>query len=262
MHALTRRQLFGRVGMPAFGSRVVASGVRRTAIVLALALPAATWMITAVGVPSASACSDTNSSNHCYAIWYNLNPNTNHGIYGVVNAHCLYEPLDGPNFVTNEIWDVASGNYWEEVGLYSGAGTNISYGNKNWFWADKRPGDGYNEHDSSTTANTDTNYRAKVEFQGNDTWYIYGNGNYSHFGTSRSQSATLIQGQAGTEYLDDLGILKIRDIGQVGDLRRKSSGDTWYSWGSNAAPGDHGPGHYITSHYDSTSSTVSWSGPC
>jgi hypothetical protein len=256
MSALTRRQLFGRVGMFGFGSRVVASGVRRTAVVLALALPAATWMIIAGAVPDASAaCSP---SSHCYAIAYNLNTSTNHGVFGTVYAHCLYQPNNG-TFVTNEIWDASSSAaYWEEVGLYSGIGTNIPYGNKNWFWADSRPGGGYNEHDSSTTANTDTQYRAKVEFAGNNTWYIYGNGNYSHFGTSTSQSATLITGQAGTEYTSG-STSGIRDQGNVSNLQRKSSSNTWYSWGNNASRYYNG---YITPSYNSSTNTVSWSGPC
>lgn len=53
MSALTRRQLFGRVGMFGFGSWAAGSIVGRTAV-LAPALPAAAWMITAGAVPDAS----------------------------------------------------------------------------------------------------------------------------------------------------------------------------------------------------------------
>ena len=259
MSARTRRQLLGRVGMSGFRSRVVASGVRRTAVILALALPAATWVIIAGAAPDALAAPTCSLSSHCYAIAYNKNTATNHGIFGTLNAHCLYQPNDG-TFVTNEIWDVdSSASYWEEVGLFSGdAGGNIGYGNKNWFWDDSRPGGGYHQHDSSTTANTDTDYRTKVEFEGNGTWYIYGNGDYSHFGTSTSQSATLITGEAGTEYTNS-STSGIRDQGHISNLQRKSSSDTWYSWGSNAARYYNG---YITPSYDSSTNSVSWSGPC
>ena len=255
MNALTRGHLFGR------GSRVVVSGVRRAALVLVLALPAATWMIVAA-VPDASAASSCSPTSHCWATYDNKNTNTNHGIFGKVEANCLYMPKGNGSFVTNQIWDTSSGGYyWEEAGLYAGVGSNISYGNKNWFWADSRPGGGINEHDSSTTANTNTSYRTKVEYQGNNTWYIYGNGNYSHFGTSTSQSATLITGEAGTEYSAGSGS-GIRDVGNVSDLQRKTSSNPWYSWGNNVTPGNVGSGYYITAFWNSSSNQVYWSGPC
>jgi hypothetical protein len=254
MSALTRRQFFGRVGMSGFGSRIVASGARRTAVVLALVLPVAAWMIIPAASAASAACSP---SNHCFAVAENLNGATNHGIYGKIYVHCLYQPNDG-TFATNEMWDVDnSNNYWEEVGIVSGA-TDNGYLDRHWFWDDSRPGGGYHQHNSSVQANLDTSYRAKIEFQGNDTWYIYGNGNYSRFGTSTSQSATLIRNEAGTEYTSEASN-GIRNQGNVGDLQRKSSGNTWYSWGSNAAPVATG---YINASYFNSSSTVSWTGPC
>lgn len=261
MNTLTRRQPVGRVGVR--GSRVVASGIRRTALALALALPAATWMIIAGAVPDASAASAACSpSSNCWALYENDNSTTNYGIYGSVNVHCLYMPSSFPtndSFVSSEIWDAAGNGNFEEVGLYSGIGTNIPYGNKNWFWGDYRPVDSQiNEHDSSATASADTNYQMKVEYEGSSTWYIYGNGNYSHFGTSNSQTATLIHGEAGTEYTAGSGS-GIRDVGQVGNLQRIGTDKTWYHWGDNASPYANG---YITPTYNSSSSTVNWNGPC
>jgi uncharacterized membrane protein len=75
-----------------FASRIMAWVVKRTAVVLALALPTSAWMIIAVAAPQALAC-DNNS--HCYAVAYNSNTNANHGIYGQLNVHCLYEPDNG-----------------------------------------------------------------------------------------------------------------------------------------------------------------------
>ena len=248
MNALTRRPLFGRVGM--FGSRVVASGVRHTALALALALPAATWMIIAGAVPDASAASAACSpSSHCWAEYENLNTSTNRGIYGSVNVHCLYQPR-GDAFVTSEIWDANDSGNFEEVGLFSGYGAgSVVYGNKNWFWGDYRPSDmQVNEHDSTTTASADTNYRMKIEYEGSNTWYLYGKGDYSHFGTSSSQTATLIHGEAGTEYTSGSGSA-IRDVGQVGDLQRISSDNTWFHWGDNAGRYANG---YITPTYNSS----------
>jgi hypothetical protein len=250
------RARWERMTVFGFGSWVVASVVRRTAVVLALALPVLGWMI--AGAPQASAC---NSSNHCWAIAINNNTNTNHGVYGEVYVHCLYQPNNG-NRNTNEIWDVDStASNWVEAGVTSGVDYHGTYRNKNWFWADKRPGYAYSEHDFSTTANTDTKYRTKVEFAGNDTWNVYGNGNYSHYGTSTSNSATLITGEGGTEYWGS-STSGIRDIGSVYNLQRKSSSDTWFNWGGNAANHDLGTGNYIRGSYDTSTSHESWSGPC
>lgn len=240
-----------------FRSRVVASGVRRTAAVLAVALPVLAWTIVGA-VPQASAC---DSSNHCWALAINSNTTTNHGIYGQLYVHCLYQPDNG-NRNTNEIWDVDSGaNNWVEAGITSGVDYHSTYRDKNWFWADKRPGYSYSEHDFSTTASTDTKYRTKIEFAGSDTWYIYGNGNYSQYGTSTNNSATLVQGEGGTEYWGS-STSGIRDEGSVYSLERKSSSNTWYNWGTHAANHDLGTGNYIRGSYDTSTSHESWTGPC
>jgi hypothetical protein len=250
----------GGISVFGFGSWLGASVVRRTTAVLALALAASAWMIIA-GVAPASACSDTNGSNHCYAAAFNNNTATNHGVYGQLYVHCLYQPSNG-NRANNEIWDEDSGyNNWVEAGITSGIDYHGTYRNKDWFWADKRPGYDYFEHDFSQSANTDTKYRTKIEFHSADTWYVYGYGNYSHYGTSTSNSATLIHGVGGTEYLGG-STSGIRDQGSVYSLERKSSSDTWYSWGNNAGNQNLGPGAYIDGHYDPSTSHEYWSGPC
>jgi hypothetical protein len=237
------------------GAVLMRSAARRIAVVLTLILGTPAGMIIAGATPQASACSLT---SRCYAISENANTNTNYGIRGSVNAHCLYVP-NNANFVTNEIWD-ASPSYdsWEEVGIFSGLGDQIAYGDRNWFWEDSRPGGGVNEHDSSVEANTDTNYRVKVEFEGNDTWYIYGNGNFSHFGTSTNQSAALNHGQAGTEYTANSGA-GMRNQGRVDDLQRIDTSHTYYHWGANLNLRQVG---YIVPDWDESSSTVYWTGPC
>jgi len=234
---------------------LMGSAARRIVVVLTLVLGTPAGVIIAGATPQASAaCSPT---SHCYAIAYNKNTATNHGAYGVVNSACLYMP-NNSSFVTNEVWDVdSSGAYWEEVGIVSGA-TDSGYLDKHWFWDDSRPGGGYHQHNSSATASPNTGYRVKIEFAGSDTWDIYGNGNYSHFGTSTSQSATLITNEAGTEYSAGSGS-GMRNVGQVSDLQRISSSGTFFNWGSNAAPYSNG---FIGSNYDASSSTVSWTGPC
>lgn len=253
------------IGMFDLVSRVMASVARRTAVTLALALPTTAGLIIVVAVPQASACSDSNGANHCYSVGLNLNGNTNHGVYGEVDVHCLYQPNNG-NFATNEIWDVSSGNppnYWEEAGIISGVDPNSNYDNKNWFWADSRPNGGnFHFHLAPVKqANTDTAYPTEAEYAGGQTWNIFGANAFVQIGTSINQSATIIGAEGGTEYLGGSSS-GIRDIGNIYNLQRKSSSNTWYSWGSNAFDSDSGPGHYTTGSYNGTTSHESWSGPC
>jgi hypothetical protein len=127
--------MFGRA------SRARVSVVRRTSVVLALALPASAWMTIAGAAPNASACSDSNSANHCYAEAV-ISTGTNEGIFAYLNVGCLYEPSNG-NFATNEMWDTSSGDqYWVEVGVIGGDDYNGGYDTKKWFWANNRPNGG------------------------------------------------------------------------------------------------------------------------
>ena len=241
-----------------FASRVMAWVVRRTAVVLALALPASAWMIIAAAAPQASACSQ---SSHCYAEAVNFNTNTNHGVFGALNVHCLYQPNNG-NRASTEIWDTDSGCHnWVEAGISSGVDYYGVYRNKNWFWADKRPGYNYSEHDKSVTASTDTTYSTQIEFAGNGTWNVYGENSFVLYGTSTSNSATIVQGIGGTEY-EGGSTSGIRDIGDVYNLERKSSSNTWYFWDTNAGNQNLGTGNYINGHYDMSTSHEYWNGPC
>ncbi len=231
---------------------------RRTAAVLVLALMASAWMITAEAAPQAFAC---DASSHCYAVAVNQNPNTNHGVYGLIIIHCLYQPNNG-NQARAEVWDVDSGgNNWIEAGIISGVDYNGTYRDKNWLWADKRPGYNYSEHDTSVAANTNVQYQTEITFGGSNTWYIYGENSFVQYGTSTNNSANLVSDQAGTEY-EGSSTSGIRDIGDVNNLERQGSSGVWFNWGSGAAPVVAGTGHYIPSNYYPSSSSESWSGPC
>lgn len=239
-----------------FGSRVAASVTRRTAVVLALALPAA-WVIIAAA-PDASAC---DAANHCATQAENKNTNLNYGVYGELYIHCLYQPNNG-NRASNEIWDTdSSASNWVEAGITAGRDYHGTYRNKNWFWADKRPGYNYAEHDTSVTASTGTTYPAEITFVGSNTWYVYGENSFSHYGTSTSNGMQGIHDIAGTEFWGS-STSGIRDIGDIYNLQRESSSGTWYSWGSNAANHEIGPGNYIPGYYYSSGSHEKWNGPC
>jgi len=244
--------------MLSFVARIMVPAVKHSAVVLAVAFTASAGLTIMGAVPQASACS---LSAHCYAEAVNQNTATNHGVYGEVNVHCLYQPNNG-NQARAEIWDVdSSGNNWIEAGVISGVDYNGTYRNKNWVWADKRPGSNYFEHDKSVTASTDTSYPTEIVFAGSNTWDIYGENSFVLYGTSTSNSATLITGIGGTEY-EGGSTSGIRDIGHVYNLERESSSNTWFSWGGNALNEDLGSGHYISSSYNSGGSYETWSGPC
>jgi hypothetical protein len=192
---------------------------RRTAVVLALTLPAA-GLALAAGLPQASACS---LGSHCYAIAYNQHVAANHGVFGELDVTCLYQPDNG-NFVNNELWDVDSSSAdWVEVGLKSGVDYHGTYRNKDWFWADSRPGSGYSEHDTSVDANLTTEYGAEITFAGTNTWDVYGENTFSEFGTSTGNSYTPVTAEGGTEYTSS-STSGLRDIGSThvppGLLRR------------------------------------------
>lgn len=238
------------------GAVLMGSAARRIVVVLTVVLGTPAGMIIAGATPQASAaCSP---SSHCYAIAINNNTATNHGAYGEINAHCLYMPNNG-SFVTQEVWDVDStGAYWEEVGIVAGDTNDAGYVSKRWFWDDSRPGGGYNQHTSTAQPSTNITYRVKIVFAGSNSWDIYGKGDYSQFGTSTGQSATLITNEAGTEYSAGSGS-GIRNQGQVGNLQRISSSNSWFNWGNNATAFYNG---YTFANYDINSSTISWTGPC
>jgi hypothetical protein len=240
-----------------FRSWDVAPVARRIAVVLALALPTA-WVITAAAVsaPAASAC---DASSHCVTQAQNKNTNLNFGVYGELNAHCLYQPDNG-NRVTNELWDTdSSASNWVEAGITGGRDYNGYYRDKNWFWADKRPGYSYSEHVVNATANTDTSYPAEITYHGSNEWYVYGKNSFVQYGTSTNNGMQGIHVIGGTEFWGS-ATSGIRDQGDVYNLERESSTGQWYSWGNNGANVELGPGNYIPGNF--SNSHESWTGPC
>jgi hypothetical protein len=242
--------------MARFGALIA---VRRNIVLFSLVPLASAGMVVAGAAPAAFACDTSSSNNHCYAIAQNNNTATNHGIFGVIDVSCLYQPDNG-NQARAEIWDatIGGGGNWIEAGLISGVDYNGTYRNKNWVWADQRPGQSYAEHDFSQTASTATGYPTEIEYTGTNTWEIYGENSFVEYGVSTGNTATLVTGQAGTEY-EGSSTSGIRDIGEVSSLERYSSANVWYDW-TNAGNADLGPGNYISSTYGSAEED--WSGPC
>jgi hypothetical protein len=236
--------------------------IRRGGALFGVALLAAIGLVAAGRAPAAFACTNTNSpDDHCYAIYGNSTADL--GVAGNLDIVCSYMP-DNTYRVDQEIWDESTnGLYWTEVGVISGVGYNGTYYSKHWYWADSRPdGGGYNEHEVDGTANTETSYPIEIQWEGNDTWYAYGGNTYAQIGTSTGNPLT-DSGymNAGTEYTANSGD-GMRDVGNIADLTYENLSDVWYPWLSLAYPNSGGPGYWITPSYNTSTSTVSWTGPC
>jgi hypothetical protein len=236
--------------------------LRRIAVVLALTIPATAGVIAAGAAQDAWACSDSNGANHCYAVAY-VNTGVNYGAFGYINLHCQYQP-NNANFATNEIWDVNSSNaYWIEDGVISGNDFG-TYFARHWFWADSRPGGGFNFHAPSNLqeANNNTNYAVEIYYVGSHTWTVQGANGDVILGNSTNQTYIPNFLESGTEYLGASNS-GIRNIGHVSSLEHEDTSNNWYYWGTDGyTAGAGGPGAYIQPSYNQTSSTTSWSGPC
>jgi len=232
--------------------------IKRVVVAFALTIAASVGMVAAGGA-QAFAC--TNSA-HCYAEAVNTNSASNHGVFGELYVDCLYQPDVSGDFANNEIWDTTTGNgNWVEGGIKSGVDYHGTYRNKDWFWADDRPGDAYAEHDTSVAAGLNTQWPVEITYAGSDTWDVYGESDFTEFGVSTSNSANLTTGIGGTEYTTPSSS-GIRDIGNVYSLENETTGGSWYSWGGDGTNEDLGSGNYISSSYNSGGSYESWSGPC
>jgi hypothetical protein len=54
----------------------------------------------------------------------------------------------------------------------------------------------------------------------------------------------------------------MRDIGNVAYEEYQNTSGTWHYVGSTGVNEDIGTSHYVTSTYDSGTSTIDWTGPC
>lgn len=217
-------------------------------------------MVAAGKAPSAWACTTT---SHCYALGQANGPD-NYGQWADINISCLYINNDSDNFVTNELWD-QSGNdeYWEEDGAISGslgANSGGNYYNRELFWADSRPNGGsFHFHPVATTG--DQTWTVEMEYVGDDTWDLY-SGNSWEVSTGQPLYSDSAHTTAGTEYTVNSGVDSMRDVGSVSSIEWEDSSGNWHLEGGSMGSGTAGPGPWISPSYSSSSSTVSWAGPC
>lgn len=82
------------------------------------------------------------------------------------------------DFVTHEMWYETddSGNYWVEVGVYDGEGTDAIFNpcnNDVIFWADSRPNGGLNVHFYGYGWSFGSYYQAEVTTLGGCSWSVF-----------------------------------------------------------------------------------------
>lgn len=143
---------------------------------------ATTTAVATVPTATAYSCGDINTG-HCYGqnIWQDATDGvrTSIGVRGITG---------GNGFVNNEVW-LCQGDcpYWVEAGLKSQF--NIGGGAEIYFWADSRPGGGYNNHFGRPIPSGDYGYYANVDIHrtSGSTWSITIN---SQTGLQLSDSST------------------------------------------------------------------------
>jgi hypothetical protein len=105
-------------------------------------------------------------------------------------------------------------------------------------------------------------YEVQILWAGNDSWNVTGANSFIHMGTSTAQP--LAAGRimtAGTEYTANAGS-GIRDIGTASRLAYRDGAGNWHFIGPNDGWDSSSPGNYFAHGFDSTTSQMSWSGPC
>lgn len=125
------------------GKRKYLSDFKSKALIIALILLACNLIISQHDAQAASLNTYSCLYPHCYGIedWPG-------GMDGGHTSIKVAHISPGDEFVTNEMWiddkQTSGGPYWVEGGYLTNV--NVDNGAELWFWADNRPGGGYNAH--------------------------------------------------------------------------------------------------------------------
>jgi len=164
---------------------------------ITIALVALLALVQAPFLGTSHALAYSCDSSHCYGVVHWSGGVTYGGTSILVRG--LGAPNSGAGFITNEMWVADSPNYWVETGITVGPvqGHGVCTSDC-YYWADNRPGSGYNEHFLANVPQTDygkfTGF--SVSNQGGGTFHVsitgY-NGAYSGDSTGNSMSPNWIQ---------------------------------------------------------------------
>jgi hypothetical protein len=117
---------------------------------------------------------------HGYVYSNTIYGSADDGSSSIIKTNILHQTcntFDEGNFVTNEMWYMtdSSNNYWVEVGVYDGEGTNSITNpceNDVLFWSDSRPGGGFNTHFYNNGWSLGSYYQVEVAASGSCTWNV------------------------------------------------------------------------------------------
>lgn len=209
------------------GSGAQAGCLRRGArrVRLALVAPVVLSSVLLLMLFGASSADAQNCSlgSHCYLLDYWAPATQNEGIYANMDAECLYEANPNSTFVDEEIWESSDNSndlaYWTELGLTWG----IPWGSSGrvLFWADNRPGGGYNQHEIGSGA-INTTYGLLVQWIGGDEWAVDVDGYNYGISTSNPPYSESLEGGAeftnnadrAAAYFSGLGFYTTSGVGE------------------------------------------------
>lgn len=137
----------------------------------------AACVATAALTASANANADYHATVHSLNTVYGTADN---GGAVIIKTNILHQTCNTfvHDFATHEMWYMtdSSGNYWVEVGVYDGEGTDAITNpceNDRIFWADSRPnGGGLNVHWLTNGWSFGTYYQAEVTASGSCSWNV------------------------------------------------------------------------------------------
>jgi hypothetical protein len=196
----------------------------------AVAVAVAASGAVAIAVGGSSTANAQAANGH----WYSVAGSTSAGIgarstvYISGNSYAYDAPTGG--FIEQTLWQGSGGGNWTEVGWTQGwQGSRGVY----WYWADQRPGGGYNEHLIGGAGplysyhDLDITRSATITSQ----WVVSIDG--SGYGLSTGNGSAADTAESGLESTSNLSNM---DVTSASNLQWKNASGTWNSgWGNNTA---------------------------
>jgi hypothetical protein len=146
-----------------------------------------------VAAAALTASVNANATNHYHATAHSdwVFGNADNGAAAIIRADILHQTCNTfvQDFVTHEMWYMtdSSANFWVEVGVYDGEGTNALTNpceNDRIFWADSRPGGGLNVHFYTNGWSLGSYYQVEVTAAGSCTWNVFFGGLFLNASTN------------------------------------------------------------------------------
>jgi hypothetical protein len=134
--------------------------------------------LSALCVSAAALTASANASAHYYGeiTTPDIPSDANSGARILIQTDILHNTCNifTHEFVNHEMWYLTdtSGNYWVEVGFKDGATDGIDCVTQEIFWADSRPGGGYNEHYYSNGWTLGDWYEMQIVNDGSCSWNV------------------------------------------------------------------------------------------